>query len=332
MMMRVFSVFILFSLIFLSASNILAQSTSELEVRYNSSKKILVKENNILDSLKTLLNEKADQINFEKNKKNADKDKIVELMSSSVLISDKYELQQRKVRQLDNTVGSLEKELTNRYTSIIDSLQSLKNSGNFSGDKDKLDSEVLIYLEKKLKLAPKISLLSFDPAELLKINPDKNKDSLGNAIYREYLQNAFDELNNHLANVDEQYTEIKNIILLQEKTEKFLKETEFEGGLRTERSASDRSSTNENRSSAFSDQTTFSGEARMIEQLHGYNLLLNQLNLDLSSGKKLSLQVESMDGNSSLSLKQYKKMLEELRKKLQEYKLVLSNKINVYNR
>ena len=70
----------------------------------------------------------------------------------------------------------------------------------------------------------------------------------------------------------------------------------------------------------------------MIEQLHGYALLLNQLNLDLSSGKKLSLQVEPMDGNSSLSLKQYKKMLEELKKKLQEYKLVLSNKINVYNR
>jgi hypothetical protein len=331
-MMRIFGVFILFSLIFLSASDILAQSTSELEMSYNNSKKNLVKETNILDSLKILLNEKANQIDYEKNKKDADKNKIVELMSSSVIISDKYELQQRKVRQLENTVDSLGKKLSNRYTSTIDSLQSLKNSGDFSGDRDKLDSEVLLNLEKKLELVPKISLLSFDPAELLKINPDKNKDSLGNAIYMEYLQSAYDELYNHLANVDEQYTEIKNIILLQKKTEKFLKETEFEGGLRTERSASDRSSTNENRSSVFTDQTNFSGETRIIEQLHGYTLLLNQLSLDLSSGKKLSLQVESMDGNSSLSLKQYKKMLEELREKLQEYKLVLSNKINVYKR
>jgi len=329
-MLKIFQSVVLLLFIAITGGNIIPQSTSEFEISYNYSKNNLEKEKYVLDSLKLLLNEKANLIDYEKNKKNVDKDKIVALMSSSVVISNKYESQQKKVKQLGKKVESIEKELSKRYTAIIDSLQSLQSSGELTGDKEKIDSEVLLYIEKKLAVVPRISLLSFDPVKLLKIDHGKTKDTLENVIYQEYLQNAYAEVNTYLANVDEHYSEINHIILLQKKTEKFLKEAEFENGIRTESSTSGGINTEANRDGSFIDPTVLAENKQMIEQFRGYTLLLNQLNLGLSTGNKFDWQIESMDGSSSLSLKQYKKVLEDLKKKLQDYKLVLGNKIGTH--
>jgi len=306
------------------------QSLPDLEKNYYSLEKNLEKGKAVLDSLTIKLNEKANQIDYEKSKNDPDKDKIVKLMSASITISNKYDAQQKKVTQLQTKLESVKKELDKRYTSIIDSLQTLQNSGEFTGDKNKLNSEILFYTEAKLAIAPKISLLSFDPAKLLKVDPLKTKDSLEKAIYKEYLQNALTEVNHHLTNIDQQHSEVNQMLLLEKKTEKFLKETEFQSGMRTQ--SSSRSETNLNASPQV-DENFFAGvrdadnATKITEQFRGYTLLLNQLNLSISGGLSVNDKLEWYSAPERLSLKEYKNLLEELREKLQEYKLVLENKI-----
>jgi len=330
--MKILKYFVLFSLVI---GNAFPQSLPDLEKNYYSLEKNLEKEKAVLDSLKVKLNEKANQIDYEKSKKDPDKDKIVELMSASITISNKYDAQQKKVTQLQTKIESVKKELDKRYTSIIDSLQTLQSSGEFKGDKEKLNSDILSYTETKLAIAPKISLLSFDPAKLLKIDPLKTKDSLEKAIYMEYLQNALTEINRHLTNINQQHSEINQMLLLEKKTEKFLKETEFQSGMRTQ--SSTRSGTNLDASPQVTDENVFTGvrdvdnATKITEQFQGYTLLLNQLNLSASGEFLISDKLEWRSVPERLSLKEYKNLLEELRKKFQEYKLVLGNKINTSN-
>ena len=123
---------------------------SDLERSYIISKANLEKANHILDSLKIVLNAKASQIDYEKSKKNADSDKIKEMMSSSVLLSNTFELQQKKVNQIEKKIQSIINDLSKKYTSIIDSLQALRNSKEIDGDTKYIDSKVLFYTEKIL--------------------------------------------------------------------------------------------------------------------------------------------------------------------------------------
>ena len=306
-------VVIIFSFLFISKPGN-AQSLSVIEKNYAVSKKNLDNANHVLDSLKTVLNKKADEIEIEKSKTNPDEDKIVELMSSFVVISNNYEAQRKKVNQLGKKVDTVVFDLSKKYSSIIDSLRSLGSSDTFNEDKDKLDSEILFYMEKKISISPRIPLLSFDPAKLLKLDPRNTKDSLEAIVYKEYLQNAYKEINNHLENVEHRYSEVSSILLLQKKTEKFLKETEFENDIPTKSSAT------ENKTASvrfYGDDggVRTSNDALLPQQYHDYALLLNQINIDLTSGNKLDWQVVPVDGDTPIDLTQYKKMLEDLKEK-----------------
>lgn len=329
MMIKNFMTVLVILLLSLFPEQVNSQSLTELEKNYINAKKNLENANHVLDSLKIVLNKKANQIDHEKSKQNADNDKIIEMMSSSVVVSNKYESQQKKVNQIENRITSIINELNKKYTSIIDSLQTLQNSDEFNGDKEQLDSQVLFYTEKKLAVAPKISLLSFDPSRLLKIDPGKTKDSLECTIYKEYLENAYAEISSDLKDVEQRYSEISRILLLQKKTERFLKETEFDNGIPTEGSTPDKKYATYTGSGrdVNPDPGVVEERAIVIDQYRGFTLLLNQLNIDPTSGDKLDRQLLQIGENSSLDLKQYKKVLVELRKKLQEYKLVLGNKI-----
>ena len=331
MTIRLKSFFFVLVLVLIVSRNTSPQSLADLEKNYFQLEKNLKKERVILDSLKVVLNEKANEIDTEKSKKDADKDKIVQLMSVSITVSNKYDAQQKKVAQLQSRYESAKRELDKKYTSIIDSLKVLQNSGEYKGDMDELNSRILTYTETKLAIAPKISLLSFDPSKLLKVDPYKSRDSLEKAIYSEYLQDALSEVDYHLKNINEQHSEINQMLELEKKTEKFLKETEFQRGIRTQ--SSGKSETNVGAAPSDIDNAVFEGvkdrnnAENITEQFRSYTLLLNQLNLSVSDGLPVTDKLEWDAASERLSLKEYKNLLEELRKKLQEYKLVLGNKI-----
>lgn len=325
MMNKSLLIVVIISFLFVS-KQVNAQSLSVFEKNYTVSKKNFENAKHVLDSLKTVLNKKADEIEIEKSKTNHDDDKIVDMMSSFVVISNNYEDQKDKVTRLEKKLNAIVTDLNKKYSSIIDSLSSLQSSDTFNGDKNKLDSEILFYMEKKISISPKIPLLSFDPVKLLKLDSRKTKDSLEAVVYKEYMQNAYKEINSHLENVEHRYSEVSSILLLQKKTEKFLKETEFGNDIPTKSSSTENKTT----SVSFGGDDNGIGTVRdavMSAQYHDYALLLNQLNIDLTSGNKLDWQVIPTDGNSPMDLTQYKKMLEDLKKKLLEYKFVLSNKI-----
>ncbi|HVO74351.1 MAG TPA: hypothetical protein VMT35_10040, partial [Ignavibacteriaceae bacterium] len=287
---------------------IFSQSLESMEKNYYQLESNLKKEKAVLDSLKLVLNEKGNEIDNEKNKKNPDKDKIVELMSASITISNKYDAQQKKVAQLQTKYESAKIELDKKYSLVIDSLKSLQNSGEFKGDMNKLNSDILYYTETKLAVGPKISLLSFDPSKLLKIDPNKSTDSLEKAIYKEYLQDALTEVDYHLKNINEQQSEINQMLALERKTEKFLKETEFQKGVRTQ--TSKRNQDNLGPSSDFN-TGVFGGvdnpenAARMTEQFKGYTLLLNQLNLAVFEKMPVTNKLEWDAVSGRLSLREY---------------------------
>lgn len=319
-------VIIIFSLLCFS-KQVDAQSLSALEKNYTESKKNLDNANHVLDSLKAVLNKKADALEIEKSKTNPDGDTIVDMMSAFVVISNNYEDQQKRVNQFGKKLDAIVTDLSKKYSSIIDSLHTLQSPDTFNGDKDILDSEILFYMEKKISISPKIPLLSFDPVKLLKLDPGKTKDSLEAIVYKEYLQNAYKEINNHLENVEHRYSEVNGILLLQKKTEKFLKETEFGNDIPTKNSSTENKTTSARYDGDDNGIGVVHDAAALPQQYQDYALLLNQINIDLTSGNKLDWQVVPVDKDTPVDLFQYKKMLEDLKKKLLEYKFVLSNKI-----
>jgi hypothetical protein len=251
-------------------------------------------------------------------------------MAASVTVSNNYESRQQKVNELNDKLDSVKKKLNEKYQFKIDSLRS-------AGDDSEVNTELIGYIEKKLAVSPEISALSVDPSKLLQVKPEVIQDSLQKVIYKDYIKNALNEVNNYLTLVNENYSEVNDIIRLQKKTERFLKETEFEGGISRNISREEVKAPGANpalppRGGGGDFETgtvSASGPSPMMQQFIGYSLLLGQLDPVLEA-KKMRWQGNNLKGNPDLSLKEYKELLGELKESLKEYKLVLSNKLGSF--
>jgi hypothetical protein len=309
----------LFLLISLIITPVIGQSLGELEKKYERLNNQYLRENGVLDSLKNIFSLRTNVIDDEKKKANPDKDKIVDLMAGSITLSNRIEEQNRKVNLLVRDIDNVKQQLHKRYTSIIDSLELKKKSDSENGDK--LDAELLNYTEKKLLVAPPIPLLSFNPEKILRIDIDKTKDSKEKALYEEYLNNALNEVDELWKNTNELSSEIDQIVMLQKKTEKFLEEAELESGVIHQQL----------NNVPLNDETSgnFAGGPGVREnvpgyQVESYRLILNQLDFDKSVNADLDWKITTE--NTKLDLREYQKLLKEVKKRLQELKLVLANK------
>jgi hypothetical protein len=123
-------------------------------------------------------------------------------------------------------------------------------------------------------------------------------------------------------NTSELSSEIDQIVTLQTKTEKFIEEAELEGGVIHQRL----------NNVALNDATSgnFAGGPGIREnvvpgyQVESYRLIFNQLNFDKSVNADLDWKITTE--NANLDLKEYQKLLKEVKKRLRELKLVLANK------
>jgi hypothetical protein len=242
-------------------------------------------------------------------------------MSGSASLSNKIEWHQKKIDRLGKDIEEIKKKLDEKYSQVIDSLEADKKSGK--ANEEKINSEILSYTEKKLLASPKIPMLSFNPEKILKIDLSKIKDEKEKKVYGEYLQNAYSEVNDLLNNINEMNEETTQIISLQKKTKKFLEESEFESGI-IARSTSPQ--TSENLSVDAGPNLSFEREA-ITPQIQAYNLLLNQLNLNQSSENDIKWRLTIERIGSSFNIEDYQSLLKEVKKRLQDYKLVLANKI-----
>ena len=296
------------------------QSLDALEKRYDNLRSVVKKDNMILDSLKNILENRAKQIENEKQKLNPDNDKIIKLMAGSVSLSNLIDDYQEKLDANSKNLKQLSKMLEARYSAKIDSLQLLKKSTKENSEK--LDSDILLYTEKRLLISPQVDLLSFNPQKILEIDLTKTKNSDEKASLKEYLSSALAEINAELSEVTKQAKEIDAALILQEKTSKFLAETEFDRDFRPGKSS--RSSTARTYESSI---LSVQDKLVIADQINSYALLLDQLNI-FDKSENINLQKFNFkSGKANLSLKDYSSLLKELKQRLSDYKLILTNKI-----
>src|SRR3990172_11567413 len=315
---------ILFLLVGLNIIPVDAQYLIQLEKKYEQLSNQYIKEKVIYDSLKNIFSLRTNEIDAEKKKANKEKDKIVDLMAGSITLSNRIEEQNKKISLLEKDIDNVKQQLHKQYSSLIDSLE-LKKKTDKKND-DVLDAEILNHTEKKLLVAPQIPILSFKPEKILKIDLGKTKSAEEKALYKEYLDNALNEVNTLLENVGKQSSEADQVFALQNKTKKFLEETELESRIliRSQQSTVRSEETVPTFSNSPEDVATSNDLSRQVKN---YHVILRQLDIEQLSRTNINWKVSFDEMERNLSLKDYQKLLKEVKKRLQEFKLVLANKI-----
>jgi len=326
---------IIFFIVFLAfhINHLYSQDFDTVMIEHKNLKLSLQSEKSILDSLKNILEKKAFEIDHEKEKNQPDNDRIIQLMASTVTISNKIEINQRKVEQIENKIQVLERilrrSLDKKYSIIIDSLTTAGATTDDPEKKQEIKRKILYYTEKKLEVAPKIPLLSLQPDKILAIDLLSVTDPLEKEIYYDYLINALAEVDNQLIAVKSSYSELEEILYIQDKANKFLEEIEFDRIPQT----IIHQSQNKNESTfgdGIRDSYDWSrNQLALIPQIEAYINIFQQLNLSQLSEveNKWSSPIDSLQNN--LSLNDYKNLLLDVEKRLKEYRLILSHKVGL---
>jgi hypothetical protein len=300
------------------------QDLQSLENSYISLQSRISSEYRNIDSLNSVLVQKAKQINEEKEKNDPDEEYIVKMMSSSASVSNRIDGHKNKLKDLQKKNDIITRDLTAGYNRSIDSLKNLISSGK--GNRKENEAAILLLTEKRLIIEPAIQNLSFKPDKILRLDHSKLNDKKEKTAYTDYLQSALSEVETVLANVIDKSSKIDEIIALQKKTQKFLKEMEYEGRP-TSRKYSLNSSLKTFESTRGGDFLTpgVSNDA-LNSQVFAYNLLLNQLTFDKSVSTDIQWEI-SLTPGKVYSIDDYRELLKELKKNLAEYKSILKNKL-----
>ncbi|MBK7980889.1 MAG: hypothetical protein IPK06_13000 [Ignavibacteriae bacterium] len=120
---------ILFLIISLGFIKINAQSKLENDF-YKSLNSLNVKDHQI-DSLKTVLSQKINQLNKEKTKAPSNKSVIEKLLAGTSNITNNIERLENEKVNLENQIANRKKELGNYYSLQIDSLKKSSADKNF---------------------------------------------------------------------------------------------------------------------------------------------------------------------------------------------------------
>ncbi len=319
---------IIFLFFFLSANNNgYAQSVAMLELQIKDLNNQLMSEYHKYDSLKSIYNQHIRDIDQQK-KNNADQNVIKKMMASSVVISNKIEDQQKRIKQFEIDLNKKKEKLESKYLVLIDSLKELQNSKHYTGNKENLEKEILTFTEKKILISPTVTSLSYNPEKIISLNPGDAKSNEERKIYSEYLSEALKETENKLQQVQSINGEVKQIVQLQKKTKKFLEEVEL--GSTFNRSALAVSGKKNVHGTEATNTPNYDSGERDITQLNTYLYILNQLDFKIQPdiNSKGSNSIESKDKN--LTYQEYSELLSEVEKRLAEYRLVLKNKINSF--
>ncbi len=330
-----FCLFILGLIIYGHYNYLQAQTLNELEQQFLVAKKESLTAYNKLDSLKSVLNARAELIDRTKRNPSKSEDEILVLMANSVSISNEYRLQEQRARSWDDKVENLKVLLSKKYTQIIDSLRTIRSSGKRNIGNEDWDRLILQFTEKKLLVAPQITSLSLSPEKLIKIDVTKSKDPIERRIVKEYLTNAMTEVNTYLKQIEEENYEIAEITLLQTKTRQFLEETDFANEVRPITIVTEGNNATDVSGGIFG-ETEMRGETVLrtgqiiVPQLETYSKIMNQLSFigsPAGTDRKTTLET----AKSNLSLEEYRKFLNELENRLKEYKFILENKAATIN-
>lgn len=320
--------FILIFLFFAWNKICYAQPVSSLEAKTWELNFQLKSEYQKLDSLKTIYDERTREIDLQKKKTGTDQNTIKKMMAATAGLSNKIEEQQKKISLLENDLEKVKVTLEKKYSTVIDSLKELKNSNRYSGNKDDLEKEILTVTEKKILVSPRIGSLSYNPERIILLEPGNARSNEERKIYSEYLNEALRETETKLQKIQNINSEVKQIVLLQKKTKKFIEDVEFGSAL--SRSTLAVSGKENSREATYPNTGGNLGESKDIIQVSTYLYLLSQLDYKMQTDVKSrgSYSFDSKDKN--LSFQEYSELLSEVEKRLADYRLILKNKISTF--
>ncbi len=173
-------------------------------------------------------------------------------------------------------------------------------------------------------VAPQVPLLSFNPEKIVQIDLSKLKDVKEKSIYNDYLKNALTEVDSVLNKVKSLSNDFNQIVRLQKKSQKFLEETEFNNNIQVQKYSPEHSSNGDITSglSGPYDKTNIASVA------NSYTLIMNQLNIYGKNDFKNVFNYTEELKKDGLNIEEYNNLLKEVKNRLQEYKLVIVNKID----
>ena len=224
-----------------------------------------------------------------------------------------------KLSEDEKEYEQLKNKLDNKYSAIIDSLNEIKPSTG------KIEEIRLIYIQKRLLVAPQIPLLSFNPEKIAEIDLSKLKDKKEKSLYKDYLKNALTEVDSVLNKVKNLSNDFNQIVRLQKKTQKFLEETEFNTNIQVQNYPGNQANERVDvTNSGFGNNR----KSNIVAVANSYNLILNQLNIYGKNDFKNVFNFSEDLNKNGLNVEEYNNLLKEVKNRLQEYKLAIANKIN----
>ena len=149
------------------------------------------------DSLKDQLNSFLEELEKVKKNEPENKDKISSMMAHALELSNRIDQKEKKLFILEKQLKNIRRNLYQKYTSRIDSLQEL--SQNSVQNPMRNESELKELINKRLYVSPLLTELSFDPRLIEKIKLSESQDEKEKKIYKEYLNNALNEVDSNIA-------------------------------------------------------------------------------------------------------------------------------------
>lgn len=320
----------MFALMMLLSGCLYGQDLQSLEQKYASLSEKLQKEDSILSMLKSSLDERARQIDYEKKKADADNNRITQLMANSINLSSQVEAQQKKVHNIFTELETVKRSLNRSYEENLEKLQARRKSSKNSQEINSLDSEIMLLMGKKLIVIPYLPRLSTDPGRIKSLDV-KSLEGADKNIYAGYLKTALSETEAQLREVNGIYEETEQVVKLQKKTRKFLQEAETERGMHPAGRVSFQTNsrgTSNNDIPAYTDKAgQVSADKNTVDMIQSHALLYSQLNPERSSEILQNLKTILDTSGKKFSLNGYFNMLKDLKKSLEEYRSMLISKI-----
>ena len=297
--------------------NVNFYAQNNLSKKYTELNKQLNLQEGKLDSLNLIFQKKVNIINELKSKKNYDRNELAKLLSGTANLTNEIEETQQEISKINLQLKNTGQELVKFYTKQID---DIKKSSLPEKEKDK---QIIKITEKKLLISPKIDVLSFDPKSILL--KQKPADSLGQKVYFEYLTYAKNEIKNKIKETAKLKKEIDNIILLKEKSEEFLEESNFDNDVVGYTTSEKTSASNLEPEGSYFDVARGKGN-NILTQTNSFSRILNQIKLsDIS--KEQTYNIDNLTFNGKNNIYNFKKMIVLVERQLKEYLSVINNKL-----
>lgn len=300
---------------------VFAQSITEFEAELIKQKEQLNIHNSKLDSLNNIYSKKLEEIDLEKSKNEKDEDKIKQLMSGTISLSYQIDLEREEVEKLQSNLKKIKDKLNALYGHRIDSLKSLEDSGHYSANRDLLNLEILLLMEKKLSDGINTNSLSYDPALLLGLDENSIHNEREKEIYKDYLKNASNEVDDKIKFISGLVGELDEANRLHKKVDKFIEDAEFESN-----------PLNSQSDAYLQERSNIGGgvfdNATLQRNFESYSFLYNQLAIQQFSYER---NTDYTLNRNKLSADAFIELLKEINTRLENYNSLLTVKLSELN-